>query len=107
MSDIFGHPTIPDIWLIIGLAGQACFFMRFFVQWIATERAKASTIPDLFWYFSIGGGAILLVYAIHRQDPVFIIGQSTGFFIYVRNLYFVHHNRKKQDISALEEEERL
>ncbi|MGE4314207.1 MAG: lipid-A-disaccharide synthase N-terminal domain-containing protein [Pseudobdellovibrionaceae bacterium] len=103
--NIFNHPHISDFWLIIGLAGQSMFFMRFFVQWIATERAKVSTIPDLFWYFSIAGGVILLIYAIHQLDPVFILGQATGMVIYLRNLYFVHCNRKKRH--SLEEQERL
>lgn len=77
------------IWLAIGFLGQLMFTMRFFVQWLASERAKRSVIPELFWYFSLGGGAILLSYAIYRQDPVFILGQATGLFIYLRNIYFV------------------
>lgn len=74
------------IWLVIGFFGQAFFFMRFLVQWIASEVKKRSYIPKSFWYFSLGGGLILLIYAIYRRDPVFIIGQSTGTFIYSRNL---------------------
>lgn len=77
------------IWLAIGFLGQLMFTMRFFVQWLASERAKRSVIPELFWYFSLGGGVILLSYAIYRQDPVFILGQATGLFIYLRNIYFV------------------
>ncbi len=81
----------PDkIWLAIGFIGQGLFFMRFFVQWLASEKAKASVIPDLFWYFSIGGGLVLFAYACHRQDPVFMVGQGTGLLIYARNLYFIH-----------------
>ena len=89
----------PDAyWILIGFAGQALFMMRFIVQWIASEKAKKSVIPDLFWYFSIGGGLVLLSYAIYRGDPVFIFGQALGFFIYMRNLYFVLRDRgqKKQ-----------
>jgi len=77
------------IWLGIGLTGQLLFSMRFLIQWISSERERRSIIPVAFWYFSIAGGVILLAYAIYRQDPVFIIGQSTGVFIYCRNLYFV------------------
>lgn len=73
-------------WLILGFAGQGCFFLRFFVQWIQSERQQRSVIPKSFWYFSLGGSLILLAYAVHRADPVFIIGQSAGFFIYTRNL---------------------
>ncbi len=81
------------LWLLVGFVGQGLFFMRFFVQWLASEKAKKSVIPDLFWYFSIGGGGVLLIYAIYRQDPVFILGQSTGMLIYLRNLYFIRKNK--------------
>jgi lipid-A-disaccharide synthase-like uncharacterized protein len=80
-------------WLVVGFAGQAMFTARFLVQWISTERARASVIPVAFWYFSLGGGIILLSYAIYRQDPVFIVGQMTGVFIYLRNLYFIHREQ--------------
>lgn len=86
--------TSKTFWLILGLFGQTVFFMRFFVQWLATERAKKSTIPVSFWYFSILGGFITLIYAIYRKDPVFILGQSTGLFIYLRNLWFIRKNAK-------------
>lgn len=75
------------IWLGVGFVGQAFFFSRFLVQWLASERAKKSVIPMSFWYLSLGGGVVLLIYAIHLRDPVFILGQSTGAFIYLRNLY--------------------
>lgn len=77
------------IWLLIGFLGQACFFARFFVQWLASERRKKSVFPVAFWHFSIIGGVILLFYALYRQDPVFILGQAIGLFIYFRNLYFI------------------
>lgn len=82
------------IWLIIGFVGQALFSARFIVQWIKSEREKKSVFPIAFWYFSIGGGVTLLAYALYRQDPVFIMGQLSGLFIYLRNLYFVVHERK-------------
>ncbi len=84
--------TLPDsdtLWLGIGFAGQSLFFMRFFVQWIASEREQRSVIPRPFWYFSLAGGLVLLAYAIRRADPVFIIGQATGILIYGRNLSFI------------------
>jgi lipid-A-disaccharide synthase-like uncharacterized protein len=77
------------VWLAVGLLGQAFFSARFLVQWIASERRKQSVVPVHFWYFSVGGGLILLAYAIYRQDPVFIIGQGAGLFVYARNLYFI------------------
>lgn len=76
-------------WIAIGLAGQACFFLRFLVQWVASERVGRSVIPRAFWYFSIMGSVVILSYAIWREDPVFIIGQSTGLFIYIRNLVLI------------------
>jgi len=69
--------------------GQALFSARFILQWLKSEREKKSVFPVAFWYFSIAGGIILSAYAIHRQDPVFIVGQMTGLLIYFRNLYFV------------------
>ena len=80
-------------WLVVGLLGQALFSARFIVQWLSSERMKKSVIPSAFWYFSIAGGATLLAYAIHRRDPVFILGQATGLFIYLRNLQFVWRDR--------------
>lgn len=82
-------------WVAIGLLGQLMFSMRFLIQWIASEREGRSIIPIAFWYFSIAGGAILLAYAIYRQDPVFIIGQTTGVLIYARNLYLIHGERRR------------
>ncbi|HET6341525.1 MAG TPA: lipid-A-disaccharide synthase N-terminal domain-containing protein [Gemmatimonadota bacterium] len=73
-------------WVGIGLAGQACFFSRFLVQWIASERRGRSVVPRAFWYLSISGGLILLSYSLWRRDPVFILGQSVGLFVYLRNL---------------------
>lgn len=81
-------------WLVIGFVGQAFFSMRFLVQWIFSERQRKSIIPVAFWYFSLLGGATLLAYAIHKGDPVFIVGQGAGLLIYSRNLYFVHRQRR-------------
>jgi len=80
-------------WLGLGLAAQALFFMRFLVQWLASERAGRSIIPMAFWYFSLSGSILLLAYALHRKDPVFVLGQSTGSLIYVRNLMLVKRGR--------------
>ena len=78
-----------DWGILIGYFAQAMFAMRFVVQWIASERAGRSVVPTAFWVFSIGGGLMLLGYAIYRRDPVFIIGQAFGVFVYLRNLQFV------------------
>lgn len=85
---------IPNHWLFIGLAGQLLFCIRFLVQWIVSEKQKKSVIPISFWYFSLGGAAILLAYALFRRDPVFILGQSVGFLIYTRNLVFIYRGRR-------------
>lgn len=83
------------IWLAVGFIGQGLFSARFIVQWIKSEKEKKSVFPVAFWYFSIAGGVTLLAYAIHKQDPVFIVGQLTGLFIYFRNMYFVIFERRK------------
>jgi lipid-A-disaccharide synthase-like uncharacterized protein len=84
-----------DWWVFLGFAAQGLFTMRFVVQWIASERAGRSVIPLAFWIFSIGGGVLLLVYALYRKDPVFIAGQAFGVFVYLRNLIFVMRERKQ------------
>lgn len=87
--------NISAVWLVVGFTGQLLFSMRFLVQWMASEKARKSVMPIAFWYFSIGGGLTLLTYAIHRQDPVFILGQAGGLAIYLRNLYFVYKERSE------------
>jgi lipid-A-disaccharide synthase-like uncharacterized protein len=79
--------------LVLGFIAQGLFAARFFVQWIASERAKRSVVPISFWYLSVGGGGLLLVYAILRKDPVFILGQGSGLIIYTRNLYLIYKER--------------
>ncbi|MGI9386225.1 MAG: lipid-A-disaccharide synthase N-terminal domain-containing protein [Methyloligellaceae bacterium] len=86
--------TAELIWLSVGFAAQLMFSMRFIVQWIASEKARQSIVPEIFWYFSFVGGAMLFVYAIHRMDPVFILGQGMGLIIYSRNIYFIWRAKK-------------
>jgi lipid-A-disaccharide synthase-like uncharacterized protein len=90
-TDVF--ITRADWWLILGFVAQGLFTMRFLLQWIASERAGHSVIPLTFWIFSIGGGLLLLIYALYRRDAVFIAGQAFGVFVYLRNLYFVMRDR--------------
>ena len=87
-----------DLWVIFGFIGQAMFTMRFLIQWVASEKKKESVIPVSFWYFSLGGGLILLAYAVHQMDPVFILAYLPGNFIYFRNLYFIR--KKKEETSS-------
>lgn len=85
--------TTEYLWVGVGLFGQALFSARFIVQWIASERRKQSVVPREFWYLSLAGALITLSYAIHRLDPVFILGYAPGLFIYARNIYFIHKTR--------------
>jgi lipid-A-disaccharide synthase-like uncharacterized protein len=89
--------TNEMLWLIIGFTGQLFFSLRFLVQWWQSERQQRSVIPIEFWYFSILGAATLLIYAIHRADPVFIVGQLTGLFIYLRNLHLIKKSAQQEE----------
>ncbi|MHA6195014.1 lipid-A-disaccharide synthase N-terminal domain-containing protein [Pseudomonas wadenswilerensis] len=88
--------TRETLWLFIGFAGQAVFTGRFVLQWLYSEFKRRSVIPVGFWYLSMAGSALLLAYAIYREDPVFIIGQSFGFVVYLRNLQLISRNSKEQ-----------
>jgi lipid-A-disaccharide synthase-like uncharacterized protein len=92
LHDVF--VTRLDAWVLLGFIAQGFFTARFVVQWIASERAGKSVVPLSFWLLSIGGGALLLVYALYRRDPVFIAGQGFGVFVYLRNLYFILRERR-------------
>lgn len=91
------HIDIPAIWLAVGFVGQALFSTRFILQWLASERQKRSVVPVAFWWFSLAGGLTLLAYALHRRDPVFILGQGAGLIVYLRNLYFVRRETRVAD----------
>ncbi len=84
-----------DRWVAFGFLAQVFFMLRFALQWIASERARRSVVPMSFWVFSVFGGVLLLIYAIHRGDPVFVVGLSGGLFIYARNLWFVLRERRE------------
>jgi lipid-A-disaccharide synthase-like uncharacterized protein len=84
-----GTTTTELVWLTVGFMAQMLFSMRFIVQWIASERAKRSIVPEAFWYFSLAGGLMLFAYAIYRVDPVFMLGQGMGLLIYARNLQLI------------------
>lgn len=81
-------------WLLLGVIGQAVFSSRFVLQWVYSERRGRSAIPQAFWYLSIAGAALLLGYAIHLGDPVFITAQSGGMLIYLRNLQLRHREAR-------------
>lgn len=83
-----------NAWILLGFVAQAAFTMRFLIQWIASERAGRSVVPVMFWIFSVVGGFLLFIYALERQDPVFIAGQGLGLIIYFRNLWLIANERK-------------
>ena len=86
------------IWLGGGLFAQAMFFLRFFIQWIISEKKKQSVIPVSFWYLSLLGATGLLAYSFYRRDLVFILGQLAGLLLYSRNLYFIHRSSNKPPV---------
>jgi lipid-A-disaccharide synthase-like uncharacterized protein len=90
-----------NTWIAVGFVGQMMFFGRFLVQWIAAERRGESIVPVSFWYLSIGGGLVLLAYAVHRGDPVFMAGQAFGSIVYVRNLMLIRRKRREQESHSL------
>ncbi|MDG9885340.1 lipid-A-disaccharide synthase N-terminal domain-containing protein [Pseudomonas sp. GD04058] len=88
--------TRETLWLIVGFAGQTVFTGRFVLQWLYSEFKRRSVIPVGFWYLSMLGSALLLSYAIYREDPVFIIGQSFGFLVYLRNLQLIARDKPQE-----------
>ena len=93
---MFGMSWEELVWVGIGFAGQALFMMRFVVQWWSSEKAGRVVVPLAFWYFSIGGSLVLVAYAIHRRDPVFIFGQALPLAIYLRNLHLHFRGKGKE-----------
>lgn len=83
-----------DTWVVIGFLGQALFTGRFLLQWMYSEIKRESIVPFGFWILSIGGSTFLLAYSIYRKDPVFIVGQSFGFIVYIRNIILIKRKRK-------------
>ncbi|TVL97240.1 MAG: lipid A biosynthesis protein [Candidatus Brocadia sp. WS118] len=100
MTNLLTH---INAWIILGFIGQFLFGSRFFVQWIISERRGESIIPVIFWYLSMAGSALLLTYAIYRRDPVFIMGQCSGLFIYMRNVMLIY--KKKRFLATVSGEE--
>ena len=99
-QSLFYMPVVLSL-AVVGFIAQLMFSMRFIVQWIASERARRSIVPETFWYFSMIGGAMLLAYSIYRMDPVFMLGQAMGLIIYSRNIYFIRaHNKSEANAAA-------
>ena len=83
-----------DFWLAFGLVAQLLFTARFLVQWISSERAGQSVVPMAFWFFSMAGGVMTLVYGLVRREPVIIFGQTLAILIYVRNLMLIFRQKR-------------
>jgi lipid-A-disaccharide synthase-like uncharacterized protein len=84
-----------DFWLAFGLVAQLLFTARFLVQWISSERAGQSVVPMAFWFFSMGGGLMTLVYGVAKREPVIILGQGLATIIYIRNIMLILKNRRR------------
>ncbi|MGD9850783.1 MAG: lipid-A-disaccharide synthase N-terminal domain-containing protein [Nitrospirales bacterium] len=87
--------TTEMIWVGIGFIGQSLFFSRWLIQWVVSERKSESQIPVSFWYMSLIGSVIVLAYAIHKFDPVFMVGQGVGTLVYIRNIMLLHQAKKR------------
>jgi len=98
MSVLMAYLRSWDGWTWFGFFAQACFFGRFFVQWIATERARRVVIPAAFWWYSLIGGVLILVYSIVRKDPVFTAGSALALVIYLRNMVFHYRGQRSRAV---------
>lgn len=85
VSNPFGY-----VWVGLGLLGQVLFTGRMIVQWLASEKSKKSVVPPVFWWMSLAGSTMLMIYFLWRRDPIGLLGQSFGWFIYVRNLWMIY-----------------
>lgn len=89
---------MDKLWITIGFIAQFLFFLRFLIQWIVSEKKGESVIPIQFWYLSLAGGIMLLMYAVWRRDPVFILGQCLGSIVYVRNLLLIYKRQQPKEV---------
>lgn len=97
------------LWVGLGLLGQVLFTGRMIVQWLVSEKSKRSVVPPIFWWMSLGGSTMLMVYFLWRRDPIGLLGQSFGWFIYVRNLWMIYRPQTPHHdaVMAAEEEDRI
>jgi lipid-A-disaccharide synthase-like uncharacterized protein len=102
LSRLLPATVVGWIWFIVGFVGEFVFFLRFVVQWWASERARKTVVPIMFWHLSLAGTALVLAYAVARIDPVFILAYSLNVFLYVRNLVIA---RREPALAAVMEKE--
>jgi lipid-A-disaccharide synthase-like uncharacterized protein len=93
------------VWTTIGFMGQFTFGGRFILQWLVSEYKKKSYIPIAFWYLSLVGSIILLVYSVHRVEPVFVLGFSLNAIIYIRNLHLIYKHKQTGEVTVIEKDE--
>jgi len=105
LESFFTDLAKEPFWTIVGFVGQATFGGRFILQWIVSEYKKKSHVPTAFWFISLVGSLILLVYSVHRHEPIFILGFSINTLIYVRNIHLIHKHAKTGEITPLEQDE--
>ncbi|MFC5067079.1 lipid-A-disaccharide synthase N-terminal domain-containing protein [Flaviflagellibacter deserti] len=91
---------LSSLWMLVGIGGQALFSARFLIQWLASEKRGESTTPVAFWFFSLGGGVLLMIYALHVGDPIFMAGQGFGLAVYLRNLHLIRKRAKLSEATA-------
>lgn len=90
-------PPTEMAWLALGITGQLMFSARWILQWLASEKVRASVVPSTFWYLSLCGGLMVLAYGIYRVEPVIILGQF-GVLVYARNIYFLLKGNGKESL---------
>ena len=98
LSDLAAEP----VWTTVGFVGQATFGGRFILQWIVSEYRKRSHVPTAFWFMSLIGSLVLLVYSIHRREPIFVLGFSINTLIYVRNIHLIYKHKNASGETPLE-----
>ena len=97
--------TKEPVWTTVGFVGQATFGGRFILQWIVSEYKRKSHVPTAFWFLSLIGSLILLIYCVHRREPILILGFSINMLIYLRNLHLIYKHAKKGVVTVIEKSE--
>lgn len=99
LNEFLAKSATDKVWEGIGLIGNLLFFSRFMVQWIASERRGQSVIPVAFWYLSLAGNGVVLIYVLHLRNPVFLLAYSLNAVVYVRNLWLIHRQRRGAEMT--------
>lgn len=95
LARLFDNDNIPIWLLVLGSIAQIVFTLRFIYQWLYSEKRKKSSLPLGFWWLSLIGACLVLIYAIFRKDPVLLIGHLFGALMYSRNI-IIHLNENRK-----------